>query len=311
MTLVLYLAVMLAVALAVYGVWITAQTFGGDARVIARRLSRLQGAPTPDAQATDDNRLARIINERLPALKRRLLAARAPFTPTQVVLGSAGLFVGLLAVLMLAHLPWLLALAAAVWGGVAGPALLITWTATRRRKRFAAQMPQAVDLIARSLQAGHPVTTAIRVAAQQMPDPIGPELGLVMAEINFGLDRDAALRNLLLRFPIAELRMFIASLEVTRETGGNLAEVFLNLGEAMRAKAQLRKKVAAISAEGRMSFWVVSVLPLAVVAALMGLRPEYYREAASDPLFWPLMSVPPVLWLVGALTIWRMINFAI
>jgi tight adherence protein B len=309
-----YLLVMLSVAMAVHGAWLIVQSFSGHVRLVERRLSR-PPAPVEETfegeEEAHEGPLARLIDRRLPALRRRLQAARAPFTPTQVVLGSIGLFFVMLAGLYFVGAPPLVALAAALWGGLGSPILLISWTAQRRRKQFTDMMPQAVDLIARSLQAGHPVTTAMGVASQQMPDPIGPEFAIVVAEMNFGLDRDAALRNLLQRFPIPELRMFTASLEVTRETGGNLAEVFLKLADTMRAKAQLRKKVAAISAEGKMSFWVVSILPVVVLATLMVLRPEYYTEVASERLFWPLMSIPPVLWLVGAFAIWRMINFKI
>jgi tight adherence protein B len=284
---------------------------------MARRLARPEAAASspsaggPPADGDASAGLDRLIDARLPGLRRRLLAAGAPFTPSQVVLGSLAAFGLLLVALYLAAVPALVAIALAVWGGLAGPVLVLSILAARRQQRFLQQMPQAVDLMARSLQAGHPVTTAMTVAARQMPDPIGPELSVVIAEMSLGLERDAALRNLLRRFPLPELRMFAACLEVTRETGGNVAETLLNLGETMRAKGQLRKKVAAISAEGRMSFWVVSILPVAVVGMLLLLAPAYFLEVAPDPLFWPLMSAPPILWGIGALMIWRMINFKI
>lgn len=324
MILLAYLGSLLATATAVFGLFLVLRSVSRDTRLIDRRLAGEQGVPTHAARPSKrsaaqliapeqlkEGPFAAIIDQRLPALRRRLEAARAPFNPSQVVMGSLGLFLAMLVSFNMIGVPPLIALVTALWGGIAGPLLLISILASMRRAKFTEQMPQAVDIMARSLQAGHPVTTAMAVAAQQMPDPIGPEFKVVIDEMNAGLDRDAALRNLLLRFPIAELRMFTASLEVTRETGGNVSEVLLNLGEAMRAKAQLRKKVAAISAEGKMSFWVVSVLPLGVVATLMVLRPEYYGEVISDPLFWPMMTVPPILWIIGAAAIWRMINFKI
>jgi tight adherence protein B len=213
--------------------------------------------------------------------------------------------------LLLLRTPAWAALALALWGGLAGPLVAISWLAKRRRALFLTQLPQAVDLIARSLQAGHPVTTAMSVAASQMPDPVGPEFGKVLAEISYGLDRDAALRNMLQRFPLADLQMLAASLEVTRETGGNVAEVLLTLGDTLRAKQQLKKKIEAISAEGRLSFWVITAMPVAVLAAILALRPSYYGDVAADPLFWPMMVVPPVLLALGALVIWRMINFKV
>lgn len=316
---------MIALMAGLAGLFLVARSLSPEARLIERRLlapkepglavaarpRKSQRAQFATPGKPNQGRLERLIDARLPSIRQRLEAARAPFTPVQLLLGSMGLFLVMFLTLLVLSIPALVSLFAAGWGGIAGPILLVSFLAARRRALFVKQMPQAVDLIARSLQAGHPVTTAMAVAAQQMPDPVGPELSVVISEMNAGLDRDAALRNLLLRFPIPELRMFTASLEVTRETGGNVAEVLLNLGDAMRAKAQLRKKVAAISAEGKLSFWVVSVLPIAVVAILMALRPEYYSEVASDPLFWRAMMVPPLLWLIGAVSIWRMINFRI
>lgn len=314
----IYLLIAAALGAGLTGVWIVGESLLGGQRRFAERLRRLSepramaanpGAE-PDGEA-EASAFARFIERRFPGIRRRLQAAGAPFTAVQVVLGSVGLFFGFLVLLTLVRLPFLAALGLSVWGGFAGPLLLISWLARRRRAQFTQQMPQAVDLIARSLQAGHPVTTAMTVAARQMPDPIGPEFEMVMAEINLGQDRDVALRNLLQRFPIPELRMFAASMEVTRESGGDLAEVFLKLGDTMRSKGQLRKKVAALSAEGRMTFWIVSLLPLGVVGSLMLLRPEYYATAAKDPHFLPLITVSPTLWAIGALMIWRMINFRI
>jgi tight adherence protein B len=105
--------------------------------------------------------------------------------------------------------------------------------------------------------------------------------------------------------------MFAASLEVTRETGGNVAEVLLKLGDTMRAEAQLRRKVEAISAEGKMSFWVISALPVMVVGALLLLNPAFYTQVMGDPLFWPMMSGPPILLVTGAVIIWRMIHIRV
>jgi tight adherence protein B len=322
MVLISYLIVILALTAGTLGVYLMARSLSRQERVFDRRLAeptqaavvrprKQERAQVVAPGARNEGAVAQLIDKYFPAFRQRVEAARAPFTPTQLVAASFGLFATLFLTLLVLSIPLLLALALAAWGGILSPMLLISFLANRRRALFSQQMPQTVDLIARSLQAGHPVTTAMGVAAHQMPDPIGPEFSLVIGEMNAGLDRDTALRNLLLRFPIPELRMFTASLEVTRETGGNVAEVLLKLGDAMRSKAQLRKKVEAISAEGRLSFWVVSALPIAVVAVLMLLRPEYYSEVSSDPLFWRLMMVPPVLWMIGALSIWRMINFKI
>jgi tight adherence protein B len=301
----------LALAAAAQGSWLLLRGSFGEGRTLRRRLARIAAGAEPKSGGEASSALDSLIDARLPWLRRRLLAARAPFTPIQMLLGSLALSLAFLVLTSLSGAPLLLALAAAGWGGLAAPLLLLSWLAERRRQLFRTQLPQTVDLMARSLQAGHPVNTAMLVAAQQMPDPMGPELALVLDEMNYGLGRDAALRKLIQRFPLAELRMLAATLEVTRETGGNVAEVFLKLADTMRAKAQLRRKVLAISAEGRLTFWIVSALPFAVAGAIIAMRPGYYTEVMADPLFLPLMCGPPLLLALGAAMIWRMVNFRI
>ena len=314
--LVLYVLGLLAAGCGVYGAFLFAQGLAGD-RAVERRLTRGRAAQVaelaPEAKAaeTAEGPFARLIDERAPWLRRWLAAAGSPFTPLQTAVASVGLTLVFLILLMVLGVPAPVALGLALWGGLAGPLLAISFLAKRRRALFLSQLPPAVDLIARSLQAGHPVTTAMSVAASQMPDPLGPEFGKVLAEISYGLDRDAAFRNMLQRFPLADLQMLAASLEVTRETGGNVAEVLLTLGDTLRAKQQLKKKVEAISAEGRLSFWVITSMPVAVGGAILVLRPDYYGDVASDPLFWPMMMVPPLLLAAGAFAIWKMISFKV
>jgi tight adherence protein B len=176
---------------------------------------------------------------------------------------------------------------------------------------FLEQFPGAVDLVARSLQAGHPIPVALGIVAEQAPDPIGTEFGITIDEMSFGLDRDEALSNMVQRFPTPELHLFVAAIQITRETGGNLAEVFLKLADVIRAKATLRKKVAALTAEGRLSCIILAVLPIFLFAILSLLRPEFYGAVASDPLFAPMMTLPPILLVIGVTFIWRMVNFKI
>jgi tight adherence protein B len=147
--------------------------------------------------------------------------------------------------------------------------------------------------------------------AEQAPDPIGSEFGIAIDEMAFGLDRDEALSNMVQRFPLPELHLFVAAIQITRETGGNLAEVFLKLADVIRAKATLRKKVSALTAEGRMSCIILAALPIVLFAILNVLRPEFYGEVAQDPLFAPMMTAPPILLIMGVAMIWRMVNFKI
>jgi tight adherence protein B len=310
----IYGAAFLTVALGFEGLARILRANMGEERTVTRRLEKARAKASEKAQmreASGAQALSKAIGARLPWLEHALTRADAPFDPLQIVLLAVTLFVCTFALLSVARAPQLIAFASATAVGVGAPTLILTSLASRRRKRFLDQLPQAVDLIARSLQAGHPVTTAMSVVGQRMPAPLGPEFRMVVEEMTYGLDRDEALANLVGRFPLAELRMFVACLEVTRESGGNLSEVFLKLAEAIRAKDHLRRKVHAISAEGRMTFWVVSALPFVVGGALMMLRPSFYIDVAQDHLFWPMMSFAPVSLAIGSAMIWRMVNLKI
>jgi tight adherence protein B len=306
-------AAFIAVVCGVEALWYLVRGRIGEGRAVSIRLARARAAADPQTKsaAPPDDPLTRFLDQRIPWLRATLERSRSRISPLQVVLASVVLLLSLYLLLKTIGVPPLLALAPAVLISVAGPPIVLNGLVARRRKRFLDQLPHAVDLIARGLQAGHPVSSAISVVAKQMADPIGSEFALVIQEMTYGLDRDAALQNLIERFPLPELRMFVASLEVTRESGGNLAEVFLKLAEAIRAKAQLRKKVEAISAEGRLSFWVVSALPIVVGGALLLIRPGFYTEVAGDPLFWPMMAFAPLMLTIGAAIIWRMVNVKI
>jgi tight adherence protein B len=307
----LYAIAFIAVVLGVEGAARLVRTSLGEQRAVGRRFARAGAAAGPQAAGDGRDPVSRLLLAKIPWLAPALVRADARFTPLQLALGCLTLFVATMTALSFAHAPQLIALAAAAAVAGGAPVIVLNALARSRRRRFLEQLPQAVDLIARSLQAGHPVTSAMSVVGQRMAAPLGPEFRLVIEEMTYGLDREQALGNLLRRFPVAELRMFVASLEVTRESGGNLAEVFLKLAEAIRAKDHLRRKVHAICAEGRMTFWVVSALPFFVSGAILLIQPGFFREVSDDPLFWPMMSFAPVTLAIGAAMIWRMVNLKI
>jgi len=311
-TYLLYAFAFIAVVLAVEGLWFSLRSHLGDERRVNRRLGVVRLEETGSAKKDRPaSAFERWVQKNAPRLAVAIRRAHVPIGAAKLVLAAAALGLAVTIALTLATAPLLLAILAGFALAVAAPAGLIAFFASRRRKRFLVQFPQAVDLIARSLQVGHPVTTAMTVVAQQMSDPLGSEFGLVMEEITYGLDRDAALENLVRRFPLPEVRMFVASMQITRETGGNLSEVFLKLSESIRVRSNLRKKVEAVSAEGRLTFWVVSGLPIFVGGALVLLRPGFYGDVIGDPLFWPMMSVAPITLAIGSAIIWRLVNVRI
>jgi tight adherence protein B len=255
--------------------------------------------------------LSQAISSRAPWIGQMIWMARAQVAPATLLGLAFGFAAMFIAMFNFFGAPFVLSL---VFGAAAGfgiPFGSLAFMASGRKAKFLDQFPNAVDLVARSLQAGHPIPVALGIVAEQAPDPIGTEFGIAIDEMAFGLDRDEALSNMVQRFPLAELHLFVAAIQITRETGGNLAEVFLKLADVIRAKATLRKKVSALTAEGRMSCIILAILPIALFAILNILRPEFYGAVANDPLFAPMMTGPPILLIMGTVMIWRMVNFKI
>ncbi len=192
-----------------------------------------------------------------------------------------------------------------------GPFLFLRVKASRRQKKFADQLVGAIDLISRGLQAGHPAAVAMEMVSNEMPDPIGSEFGLVIDEINYGLDRDTAMKNMADRFPNDDLRFFISALSIQKETGGNLVEVLENLSNIIRLRREMKKKVWALSAEGRASAFIVGAMPLVMFLIISLMNPTYYVTYADDIIFKIGMTIPAVLYVLGMYWIYKLINFKI
>jgi tight adherence protein B len=178
-----------------------------------------------------------------------------------------------------------------------------------RLKQFEQQMPLAMDVINRALRAGHPVVSAVRLAADEMGDPIGSEFGLIVDETTYGFEFRDALTNFARRSGLPEANFFAVSVGIQTETGGNLAEVLEGLAAVIRSRATLAKRVKALSSEGRMSGALLSVLPVIMAALMVMINPTYYSSKFSDPLFLEIMGVIFVSYLFGLFAMHRIINF--
>jgi tight adherence protein B len=178
-----------------------------------------------------------------------------------------------------------------------------------RLKKLEEQLPLALDVIVRAIRAGHPVVSAVQLAAEELGDPIGSEFGLIVDEYTYGSDFKDALLNFARRTGSSDGHFFAVSVGIQAETGGNLAEILDGLASVIRARRTLGKKVKALASEGRASAVVLSVLPMFLVSFLMVTQPSYYVDKFGDPLFWIVTAVIMVLYLVGWLIIQRIINF--
>ncbi|MBZ9746301.1 type II secretion system F family protein [Mesorhizobium sp. CO1-1-7] len=189
------------------------------------------------------------------------------------------------------------------------PLLVLRRGRNKRILKFAAQLPDALDMIVRSLRAGHPTTVAIALVAREMPDPLGTEFGIAYDEISFGLSLEQAVRKLSGRVGFEGLHLLSVSLSIQAKTGGNLTEILKNLSSSLRERQKLRLKIRALSAEGRISAWLLSFFPIIMFLILMLVAPSYYGGVWGSPIIMPVFSSFGILALFGAIVMFRMVNF--
>lgn len=191
------------------------------------------------------------------------------------------------------------------------PLLYISRRAQKRTRMMEEQFPDALDVFTRALRSGHPVAAAVDLLTREMPDPVGSEFGLVFDEVTYGMDFNSAIYNMADRWDLPDLKMFAVSLAVQSETGGNLAEILTNLSQTIRDRASLYLKVRALSAEGRMTAWMLSVMPVLTFVLLFAINPGFFLDVADDPVFIYGFIFLIGLYLVGVLWLRRLVDLKV
>jgi len=179
----------------------------------------------------------------------------------------------------------------------------------RRHKRFGVQLPEALELITRGLKAGHPVPVAVAMVSREMADPIGTEFGVVADEVTYGSDLVSALNNLFDRVGHEDLPLFVTAVSIQSSSGGNLREILDGLSATIRDRGKLRRKVRAISTEGRMSAYILTAVPALLFTAIMVLMPQFYRDVWDVPKTWYMLSGSIIWLLLGNAIMFKMSNF--
>ncbi len=161
------------------------------------------------------------------------------------------------------------------------------WLSRRRNQRielFERQIPEALDLMGRALRAGHAFPTAVKMVGDEMAEPIGKEFRTLFDEANFGVPQNEALQRLARRVPVDDLGFFVVAVTIQRESGGNLAELLDNISSIVRARLKLLGEVRTLSAEGKMSAWVLGLLPFAAATMINIVNPEFMQVLWTDPM---------------------------
>lgn len=254
--------------------------------------------------------LADKLMEKFSNLKLLFVQADSRISPTQFFLitaacGGVGVAVAILGRAPLPMYP----LSAALFA--LGPLGWLLWRRRSRFRKFASQLPDALELIARALRSGHSLASGLSVVVQEMPDPISKEFSMAYEEQNLGVPIEGALKNLHKRMPNMDLKFFATAVAIQRQSGGDLAEILDKIGHIVRDRFRIIGQVAALTGEGRISGIVLMALPIALFFAVYYLNQEYVMLLFTDELGRKMVAVAAVLQVLGAITIKKIIAIKI
>jgi tight adherence protein B len=224
-----------------------------------------------------------------------------------VAIGMVGALVGLLVF----GATVLHAIMGALFCGLVLPVLTLKMLRSRRQKKFSAQFPDAIDIIVRSLRAGHPVSVAISMVAREMADPVGSEFGIVVDEITYGADTETAMRNLYFRVGSDDLPLFVTAVAIQGSTGGNLGEILQNLSGVIRMRFKMRRKIKALASEGRASALILSSLPILMFGVIFFMVPTFYASVWQYDLTKICLAGAGAWMGLGNFIMYRLVNFKV
>tara|TARA_R110000787_G_scaffold16622_70_gene51982 strand:+ start:10804 stop:11799 length:996 start_codon:yes stop_codon:yes gene_type:complete len=312
----------MALMLLGYVIW---QGVAGSERRLRRRIAAARGERQMQVQTLasvrrDDGEgnghpLLQALSQMMPRrenLKLRLSASGIRLTPVGYLIASLTVATGMLLFLIFwSGLAVPLAIPGAVAAGFALPHAVVGFLISRRRSKFAARFPDAIDLIVRSLKSGLPVTEAMMAVAREMDDPIGTEFRKVCDAVRLGKPLEKALWSMADRLESTEVKFFVISLSIQQETGGNLAETLDNLSDIIRRRRQMKLKVAAMSSEAKASAIIIGSLPFAMFTILYVINPDYVTLLLTDVRGMIMTGVGLSMVGMGVAVMTKMVRFEI
>jgi tight adherence protein B len=286
----------------------------GHDRAEAMNLLRRSSSAIPEGLPPFFDRLGR-------KLERMLMQAQVTIATPRLMLGILVAPVAIFFVLLLLMSFWwgigisagrlVISLAFAVVLGAVLPLMVLNFRATRTRKKMQEQFPVALDVFVRGLRAGHPIAAALDLLTVEMPDPIGSQFGIAVDEVTYGAELRDALQSMAERWDMEDMRMFVVSLSVQSETGGNLAEILENLSRVIRERHGMLLKVRALSSEGRMTATMLTILPIFTFVMFFIFNPRFFLDVANDPWFIPGFGFLFVLYVTGFFIMRRMVDLKV
>jgi tight adherence protein B len=312
----IYILVALSAALFAEGVYLLCFTGASYRNNVNRRLKLVKDAPDREGiliQLRRERGLTDSGNYSLKSINLNQLVLQSGLT---MGIGRLGVFVAFgalfafVAGLLMRH-SVVQAFLIALFCGVPLPLLILRVLRSRRQKAFGAQFPDALDMIVRSLRAGHPVPIAISMVAREMKDPIGSEFGMLADEITYGADLETGLRNLYFRVGQDDLPLFVTAVAIQGTTGGNLGEILQNLSLVIRERFKMRRKIRALAAEARASALILSSLPIVMFMVVQVVTPEFYASVWDEDITKKALALAGCWMGVGNFIMYRLVNFKI
>jgi len=191
------------------------------------------------------------------------------------------------------------------------PWLWLYMKRAKRLKSFAGQLPDAMELVARALRAGHSLAAGMHVVAEEMPAPVCKEFGRVYEEQNLGIPLEEAMKSMCDRVPNLDLRFFVTSVAIQRQTGGDLAEILDRIGHVIRERFKILGQVKALTAEGRLSGVVLIALPIGLFLMMMWMKPDYIELLWKDPMGVKMSIGAVILMMLGSLAIKKIVDIKV
>ena len=315
---IIYAMVFVGVLLMVEGVYL--MIFGKSVRLeskVNRRLELLEKGEDPEdvletLRAERDQHRKNTGIPIMAPLYERAAQANIAFTPR-----GLALVIGMMAIMVFVLLTvfssaaLVLRIGISIIMGFGGVYLWLNNKAKARMALFEEQLPDAVELIVRSLRVGHPFSSSVSIVAHEMPDPLGTEFGIIADEATYGMDITESLARMAERINVQDLRFLSVAVSIQAQSGGNLAEVLAGLAAVIRSRFKLFRRVKAITAEARWSGWFLSVFPLLAIIVVQLVQPDYYDDVAETTLFTPAMIVVGVFLVANVLFMRAMVNIKV
>jgi tight adherence protein B len=313
---IIYLLVAVSAGFMVEGLYLLFFSGASYRQNVNRRLKLLRNEPNREnilVQLRKERGLTGAGNYRLgiEALNRLVLQSGLTFGLGKLLLFIAVGSVVSFAVDYVIRRDLLEALLIALFCATALPYLVLRFLRSRRQKAFGAQFPDALDMIVRSLRAGHPVPIALTMVSREMRDPIGSEFGIVVDEITYGSDLESALRSLYFRIGQDDLPLFVTAVAIQGSTGGNLGEILENLSGVIRQRFKMRRKIRALAAEGRASAIILSSLPIAMFIIIQVVAPDFYASVWDESITKTALGMAAGWMGIGNFVMYRLVNFKI